>query len=114
MVNGDGRFYAPISKSKTTKTGYTIRLYFSVGQHSRDVELLSTFIKFLNCGFVSLDKRRPVCSYSVTRFSDVLNIIIPFFEKYPLLGTKQLDFMGFCKVAFLMKDKAHLTNKGVE
>jgi len=105
-----------ISKSKTTKTGYTIRLYFSVGQHSRDVELLSTFIKFLNCGVVSLDKRRPVCSYSVTRFSDVRprGVSFRFFEKYPLLGTKQLDFMGFCKVAFLMKDKAHLTNKGVE
>ena len=46
--------------------------------------------------------------------SDILNIIIPFFVKYPILGIKALDFADFCKVAELMKTKAHLTLDGLE
>jgi hypothetical protein len=50
--------------------------------------------------------------FTVRKLSDILKIIIPFFEKYPLRGTKSLDFADFCKVAELMKDKAHLTKEG--
>ena len=40
--------------------------------------------------------------------------IIPFFEKYPIKGVKALDYADFCKVAELMKNKAHLTEHGLE
>jgi hypothetical protein len=68
---------------------------------------------YLNCGLISQDSNKSVCSFSVTKFLDVINIIIPYFEKYPLQGTKKLDFINFCQVAELMKNKTHLTNEGL-
>ena len=52
--------------------------------------------------------------YRVTKFDDIVNKIIPFFKKYPILGVKALDFADFCKAAELMKNKAHLTKDGLE
>lgn len=40
--------------------------------------------------------------------------IIPFFEKYPILGEKSRDFKDFCKVAEQMKQKKHLTKEGLD
>jgi hypothetical protein len=44
---------------------------------------------------------------------DILQIIIPFFKKYPIQGIKKLDFQDFCLVAELMKEKKHLTSEGL-
>jgi LAGLIDADG endonuclease len=38
--------------------------------------------------------------------------IIPFFEKYLILGNKSLDFEDFKKVANIIKNKEHLTSDG--
>jgi hypothetical protein len=46
--------------------------------------------------------------------ADIINLIIPYFNKYPIQGTKMLDYIGFCKVAELMQTKAHLTDEGLE
>jgi len=45
---------------------------------------------------------------------DALNIIIPFFEKYPLLGNKSLDFQDYRTVALMMREGLHLTPEGLE
>lgn len=41
-----------------------------------------------------------------------MDIIIPFFETYPIQGTKSLDFADFKKVAEILKKKEHLTLEG--
>ena len=50
----------------------------------------------------------------VTKFNDIINKIIPFFKKYPILCMKALDFDDLCKVTELMKNKMHLTKEGLE
>jgi hypothetical protein len=44
------------------------------------------------------------------------NIIIPFFNKYPIQGVKSMDYADFCKIAAppLMKDQAHFTASGLD
>ena len=42
------------------------------------------------------------------------DIIIPFFDKYKIIGVKSEDFEDFKKVTELMKNKAHLTAPPVE
>jgi hypothetical protein len=49
----------------------------------------------------------------VTKFSDIADIIIPFFKKHPIPGVKSKDFHDFCLVAELIKNKAHLTEDGL-
>ena len=43
----------------------------------------------------------------------LLNIIIPHFEKFPLLTKKQGDFELFKQIVELMKNKEHLTKEGL-
>lgn len=40
--------------------------------------------------------------YTVSKRSDLINIIIPHFDKYPLVGSKHLDFLDFKKCVLLM------------
>ena len=44
--------------------------------------------------------------------SDILNIIIPFFDKYTIKGIKNLDYIDFKKVAEMVKFKQHLSESG--
>lgn len=53
---------------------------------------------YLSCG----NKRQHPCldrdtggEFIVTKFSSIVDIIIPFFQKYPILGVKAIDFFYF-------------------
>jgi hypothetical protein len=50
----------------------------------------------------------------VDRFSDLSDKIIPFFNKYPILGLKKLDYFDWCRIANLKSAGAHLTFEGLE
>lgn len=113
FVSAEGCFECVMRKSQTTKTGFQILLRFSINQHSRDTLLFKAFLKHWSCGVLRGDFKKPVVLFSVSQFSDILNIIIPFFEKYPVQGAKSGDYADFCRVALLMKDKAHLTVEGL-
>jgi len=49
----------------------------------------------------------------VTKFSDVVNVVIPHFLKYPLLTKKAIDFHLFCSIVEEMSTKGHLTISGL-
>ena len=51
-------------------------------------------------------------SLHISKFSDIVNIIVPFFDKYPIIGLKKLDYLDFKKVSELVKTKNHLTSEG--
>lgn len=51
----------------------------------------------------------PLSSEGVTKIKDNLEKIIPFFEKYPIYGSKLKDFQSWKKISKLMASKAHLT-----
>lgn len=50
----------------------------------------------------------------VTKFSDLNQKVLFILKDYPIVGNKSLDFKDFCKVANLMKNKAHLTVEGMD
>jgi hypothetical protein len=39
---------------------------------------------------------------------------MPFLDRYPLQGAKKVNYQDFCRVAFMIRDKAHLTKEGCE
>src|SRR5947209_16884387 len=44
----------------------------------------------------------------------LINTIIPFFDKYPLISQKQADFKIFKKIVEFIKNKEHLTLEGMQ
>ena len=86
-------------------------LIFKLTQHSRDKELITSLIKYLECGNVYYDK--DCIQYTVFKFEDLVNKVIPFFDKYNIIGVKNKDYLDFKKVSELMKNKEHLTTEGL-
>ena len=112
FVEGEGSFMITIQESKSKKTTDNIGLRFTITQHSKDSVLLDNISKYLGCG--KLYFGRDEVNLLVSTFSDINLKIRSLFNKYPLLGTKNKDYLDFCKVAELMKSKDHLTKEGIE
>lgn len=51
--------------------------------------------------------------YEIRKIDDLLEKVIPHFEQYPLLSSKQNDFRIFKEVCLLMKKNEHVTSKGL-
>ena len=49
----------------------------------------------------------------IVKFTNIVEKIIPFFDKYPIQGEKLNDYLDWCKIARLIKNKSHLTNEGL-
>lgn len=113
FVSGEGCFFVNIKKKSNLSTGFQVILNIQVTQHIRDEELLKSFVYYLGCGgYNNIKNKHGV--WVASGLSDILNILIPFFHKYPIRGVKGEDFKDWCRVAKLMKDKKHLTLSGLE
>ena len=130
FISGDGSFYLSIRSkfSPTSTTGNILRsvsLIFGATLHLRDKEViqaLASYFTLLNGkGFDSLTVKPYPISITkhsvglyIRRFSEIVNVIIPFFDKHPILGVKSLDFADLKKVAEIVQNKGHLTSSGFE
>ena len=113
LVDAEGCFVVKISKNKTHISGLQVSLRFQVTQHNRDRQLLESLASYLDCGSY-YSRGTDLGDYVVSRFTDIVEKIIPFFDKYPLEGAKSLNYADFKKVAGMMKGGAHLTLEGLE
>lgn len=111
FTSGDGNFYVSIAEKEK---GVQVQLVFSITQHIRDQALMNNLISCLGCGNIKHHEKHSWLRLIVTKFSDIDEKIIPIFREYKILGDKFRDFQDWCKVAELMKNKAHLTPSGLE
>lgn len=113
FAEGEACFYVSIYKSLKSKAGFAVQLVFKITQHSRDIALLKGISEYFSCGRVENRKTR-ASDFTVTSFKGIEENIIPFFVKYPLQGSKLLNFQDFKKVVEIMKAKEHLTEEGLD
>lgn len=101
-------FFVNIKKSNLIKIGEQVLLIFKIGQHTCETQLMKQIIIYLEC-----DNYYPYKGYDfdfcVNKFSNIVDIIIPIFDKYKIIGVKYQYFQYFKKVAELMKTGKHLT-----
>lgn len=113
FTTGESNFFIAVQKSKT-KCGFTTSLRFSIGQHSRDILLMEKFVNFFGCGYVVNYEKRSVCEFIITKIDDIVNYVIPFYEKHPIQGSKHLAYIDFKKASLIIKNKEHLNEEGLE
>lgn len=114
FVEGEGCFYVGIFKSESIKTGYSLKLRFSVNQHFKDEKLIISLTRIFKCGNIVISNNNSIIEFRVSSLKDLMEKIIPFFNKYPLYVAKRLEFEDFCKVVSMMNSKTHLTESGLE
>lgn len=124
--SGDSSFSVKTGSSTTNKLGSRVQLRFEIGLNIREKELIKGLATFFKSGYSSASKVPEVKEVNdkyvyitndsvhlqVIKFEDILNIIIPFFEEYPIQGKKSSDLADFKKAAELIKNKEHLTLGG--
>ena len=85
---------------------------FSIHLHIRDLEVLKGIADYL-----SIDKKIGLSEKSanlqISNFSDIINKVIPFFNKFKVIGMKGLDFEDFKKISFIVQTKDHLKSESV-
>ena len=99
--DAEGCFECVIRKHPTVKIGYQVAVRFTLAQHLRDFMLIQVIKDHFKCGMVRKDLKKPYVTWVVVDIIDIVNIIIPFFDNYPLLGNKLSDYEYFRKIAFL-------------
>jgi len=92
---------------------------FVITQSERDLDVLKDIQEFFDCGKLFINKRYDNHKYNLYRFcvrkrSDLTNVIIPFFNQYPLLTKKSHNFITFSKVVNMMNQKQHLQATGLK
>jgi len=112
FIDGEGCFHVSIIPNNTMRTGYEVRLEFSISQHVRDAALMSLFLLFFNCGYLASDGPSKV-QFRIRSLKQIEDNLLPFLANNPLLTRKSLDVADFIKVFNLMKAKTHLTMDGI-
>ena len=116
FVEGKGCFYIGLKKKKDLIQKYQVLPEFYVLQHKRDIKLLYALKDFFGCGILRNNKGRnsDMLTYSVRAQKDLLETIIPFFEKHELKSVKAINFKKFRKVLLMIEKSDHLTVEGIE
>ena len=112
FTTGEGCFLVKVTKSSSHRLGWQVQLKFQITQHCRDRVLMDNIVKYLGCGYIS--ERNDIVDFHVTKFTDIIEKIIPFFAEYPILGVKMENYNDFKLVANLIQNNQHLTEEGLE
>jgi len=79
---------------------------FNVSQ--KDPTLLYLLQEELGCGIIKVRKIDNLYSYDATNPNDIIQKVIPYFQKYPVLfDSKKKNFSIFCAIAELMERGDH-------
>src|SRR3954470_12250245 len=112
-ADGEGCFTVSISPRAKLLVGWEVRPSFSVSQNGDRAEVLHALQAYFGCGSIRPDRSDKTLKWETRRLEDLLERVIPHFERYPLLSGKRLDFERLAAVCRLQAGGAHRTSAGL-
>jgi hypothetical protein len=83
--------------------------------HTKDLDLLKSIRAYFGgIGIITESKSEDMCAFRVSSPKQILEQILPHFEKYPLVTKKYADYQLFKKIVYIMLNKGHLTVSGLQ
>jgi hypothetical protein len=118
FVDGEGCFSCPVYRQSSMRLGWQVQPAFVVVQGASSRDVLEDMVAFFGCGKVHLNRRHDnhredLYRYYVSRFGDLRDVIVPFFEANPLRTAKRDNFVKFARVIELMDLRRHLEVSGL-
>lgn len=112
FVDGEGSFSVSIVKHPTQKFGWMINPCFQVYQHEKHREVLELMKEVFGTGSIYRKSgSHPVLNFSIDSRRSVIERVIPFFDRYPLL-VKAETFLIFKEIVNAMERREHWTKEG--
>ena len=98
--------------------GWQVQPTFTVVQSVGSQEVLEEMHRFFGCGRLGLNRRHDnhredLTRWTVMRFTDLRDIIVPFFQDNPLRTSKRDNFDKFAMIITIMDRRRHLTMPGI-
>src|ERR687884_247360 len=112
-ADGEGCFTVSISPRRKLRAGWEVRPSFSVSQNGDRAEVLHAIQAYFGCGSIRPDRSDQTLKWETRRLEDLLEHVIPHFDRSPLLSGKRYDFDRFASVCRLMAAGAHLRRDGL-
>ena len=109
FVDGEGCFSVSIHRNELARptNGWHIQPTFQVSQHRDHRKTLECLVEFFGCGSVrSKGSQNPIDVYVVHSTIQLVERIIPFFERYEL-RVKRDDFQAFAFITRAIRSRAH-------
>ena len=114
LIDAEGSFIISVRRHAKYKNNWVVQAFMEINMSSIDSSLLVLVQQlFGGIGFFSHKQKINMTSYSVAKLSDIINIIIPHFNRYPLQSAKSIDFKIWSECVEIMKNKEHTTDEGL-
>ena len=114
FADGEGCFCVSFQPSRRHRFGWEVRPSFSVSQNADRAELLNRIREVWQCGFIRPDRSDRTLKFEVRNIKDLVERVIPHFQAYPLMSSKQQDVERFARICDLVYRGAHLEREGFE
>src|SRR6185312_8506834 len=89
FTDAEPSFKILLRRSLTHKLGWSTIAKFRIELHVKDFELLNSIRSYFNdIGQLEVISTRKLAYFEVTKLNDLVNIVIPHFDKYPLQSVK--------------------------
>lgn len=120
FMDADGTFFLRVDERS-----HSIGCYCSIAQRDDNDAILYKIQEVLGVGHVNpcsratqrqkgMSNAKDAMKWRVGAIGDIIHVIIPLFEKYPLRGKKKRDFELWARAARIIQTKGHLTKAGRE
>ena len=113
FADAESSFSLKMSKKSSLKSGWNVSPEFRIDLHSRDLILIRKIQSFFCVGTINLYESKNSVVYSVQSLRDIINVIIPHFDKYPLITQKKADYLLFKQGIELLNLKARSDIEGI-
>jgi len=114
LSEGEGCFSVSFNLRKRLKVGIETRPSFSISLNKRDLELIKKIREYFQCGGIRFSRGDFTYKFEVRSIKDLVEKIIPHFERYPLQGSKAEDFEKFKKICKMVRANLHLSPRYLE
>ena len=112
-VDGEGCFTVSISPRAKLAVGWEVRPSLSASQNEDRAEVLHAIQEFFGCGSIRPDRSDKTLKWETRRLDDLVERVVPHFDRFPLLSGKRSDFERFAAVCRLLVAREHLTKSGL-
>ena len=113
LTEGEGCFCVSFALRSKLRTGVEVRPSFSLSLNERDLELLRDLQMFFGCGWIRESKSDRTFKYEVRAARDLVDDIVPHFERHPLRGSKARSFAAFANICRTIEQGDHLRRDGL-
>lgn len=115
LFDAESSFVVTILKNSRYKTGWNVQARVQIKMYEKDRALIKAVQDYFGgIGYVSKPNKASTVEFRVSTLKYLVDVILPHFDKYPLISKKRTDYLLFKQIVLLMSDEAHHTLIGIQ